>query len=84
MWHFKTLCGIFWLVPEETQEGTRFFLGVDEEPLGSYISHEAALMDINHHTTGYLDWDTHAKTQVPTQLELWNCGEPHIWHTASC
>ncbi len=78
MWHFKTLCGTFWIVPDVSQED-KFFLGVDEDPLGYYSSYEAALGDINGHKTGYISWDMQPKMLVPSCIEAWMQGEPEVW-----
>ena len=77
MWHFKTVMGIFWIVRAEESE--KFFLGIDEESLGTYKSYQDALDGINTHMTGYLAWDTETQMHVPASIESWMLGEPAAW-----
>ncbi len=78
MWYFKTLLGTFWIVPAEGPS-QKYFLGLDDDALGAYLSYKDALNVINTHTTGHFHWDTHPKMLVPKEIEQWSQGEPLWW-----
>lgn len=77
MWYHKTRLGTLWIV--ESEEDHQYYLGMDEESLGTYKKIEDAMRDIREHETGFLKWDLDSKTQAPDQLEQWQEGEPENW-----
>ncbi len=75
MWHFNTQVGTIWIIDETD----RFYLGINNDALGTYECPEEAVLDVNNHTTGYPDWDARDKMRVPQELSGWISGEPGSW-----
>ena len=76
-YHVKTRAGTFWIMPQPGSPG-RFWLGVDDEALGSYASAIQAADDMFLHVTGHIDWDMLDETEYdPTDLSEWEKGPPN-------
>ncbi|MEK6702217.1 MAG: hypothetical protein AABZ53_08135 [Planctomycetota bacterium] len=68
---FKTAKGSFWIAPQPGSEG-RFFLGFEDDALGSFATPNDAASDVASHMTGLGCWD--AKPSLasdPTDLGDW-------------
>jgi hypothetical protein len=79
MWYLKTKLGTFWLVETDSDIKDRYFLGINDQELGSYNNADIAVKDVYEQTTGYLKWDCQAKIKVPESISQWNQGEPENW-----
>jgi hypothetical protein len=78
MWHLKTNFGLFWVVPISEAE-SKYYLGVNDEPLGIYTDAEKAALDVHNQKTGYLKWDSQSRIKVPQHINEWDEGEPRDW-----
>ena len=77
LYHYKTRVGTFWIAPQPNVPG-RFWLGVDDEALGSYHSAEAAADDVYSQSTGYYEWDAiEEPVTSPCDLSDWIKGPPN-------
>ena len=78
IYHYKTRVGVFWIKPQPQSPG-RFWLGIDDTALGSYVSPMLAADDMYMHATGWDDWDSlDGSVGGPTDLSEWNRGLPDI------
>jgi len=50
----------------------RYHLGIDNEALGSYATHDAAADDVYQHVTGYFEWDELSDYSGPTDIHEWD------------
>lgn len=76
LYHVKTRAGTFWIMPQPGSPG-RYWLGVDDDALGSYASPMQAADDVYMHATGHHDWDKlDTKVNAPTDLSEWHKGPP--------
>lgn len=86
MWHLKTKLGTFWIVSnqegDENHDGDnhhRYYLGMDDTTIRAYNEAQDAIEDVCNHTTGEIQWDVDTRIKVPTDIHLWQEGEPDIW-----
>ena len=78
MWHVKTKLGTFWIV-ESDADAQKYYLGCEEEDLGSYDSIKKAVEDVCNHETGNLSWDEQITVKAPEAIEQWEEGPPDGW-----
>lgn len=78
MWHVKTKLGTFWIV-ESDEQAQKYYLGCEDEDLGSYDSVLNAVQDVCNHETGRLEWDEQISVKVPENIEDWDEGPPEGW-----
>jgi len=67
---FRSPVGLFWIRPQPNSGG-RFWLGIDDERLGSYHSLRAAADDVYSQATGFYRWDSLRRPDVPIDLTEW-------------
>ena len=79
MWHLKTKLGTFWVVEANNDLKDRYFLGVNDQELGSYNDLDLAAKDVHEQATGYLQWDSQAKVKAPDNISQWVQGVPDNW-----
>jgi hypothetical protein len=74
VFHYVSPVGVLWIKP---QPGTdRVALGIDEEPLGSYHTPQAAADDVYTQHTGSHAWDSLTNVRLPRDLSEWEPGLP--------
>ena len=74
MWyHYHSKVGTFWIGPDGER---RFWLGIDEEKLGSYHSARAAADDVYTQSSGHAEWDSLPTVMEPCDLTEWVRGRP--------
>jgi len=78
MWYHKTKLGTFWIV--ESEQDHRYYLGMDQDSIGTYQRLEDAISDIKEHETGCLKWDESRGAYVPEDVQEWVEGEPENWN----
>lgn len=78
MWHLKTKLGVFWVIPV-SEVGSKYYLGLNDEPLGEYNDAEQAAKDVHDQNTGFLAWDVQARIKAPEHINEWAQGEPKEW-----
>lgn len=78
MWHLKTKLGVFWVMPISETEN-KYFLGLNDDPIGEYPDAEQAAKDVHNQRTGYYKWDLQDKVKVPEHINEWMEGEPRDW-----
>lgn len=81
MWYHKTKLGTFWII--ESEENHQYYLGMDEDSLGTYKQLEDAIHDIKDQATGNLKWDMARNPTVPEDIQEWIEGEPEDWHKSN-
>lgn len=74
LYHCKTKAGVFWIAPQPGTLG-RFSLGINDLPLGSYHTPEAAADEVHCHATGWGDWDILVSVNFPAELSDWTRGD---------
>lgn len=76
MYYYKSKIGILWIKPHPGHAG-RWWLGYDDEALGSYASANSAAGDVYTHTTGLWEWDKldGKLFDVPDDIREWEEGE---------
>lgn len=77
MFYYESSIGTFWIKPQPGSPG-RWWLGFDDEALGSYASPNLAAGDVYTHTTGLTEWDRldGKLRNVPDDIREWEQGEP--------
>lgn len=80
MWHHKTRLGTFWIV--ESEENHQYYLGMDDDTLGTYQRLEDAISGIKKQETGNLKWDQARSPAIPEDIHEWDEGEPDEWYVA--
>jgi hypothetical protein len=79
MWHLKTKLGTFWIVQPEENQDKRCYLGMDDTTIRAYSDVQDAIEDVCNHTTGEINWDVDTRIKVPSDIHLWQEGEPEVW-----
>ena len=72
-YHYRSSVGTLWIRQQHGSTG-RWVLGVDETPLGTYQSAEAAADDVRGQHTGWPDWDSNDTIVAPRELSEWADG----------
>ena len=70
---YRSPVGVFWIRPQPNSGG-RFWLGIDDERLGSYHSPRAAADDVYCQATGWSEWDLLRRPNAPTDITEWERG----------
>ena len=52
---------------------------MDDTTIRAYNEAQDAIEDVCNHTTGEIQWDVDTRIKVPTDIHLWQEGEPDIW-----
>jgi hypothetical protein len=65
---YRSRVGVFFIVPNN-QGG--WWLGVDDERLGHFLSPQAAADAVYMQATGHYDWDCFPSVSGPTDLSEW-------------
>lgn len=78
MWHYLTKLGTFWIAEGDNKE-EKYVLGLNDETLGVYHRVDDVILDIKAHSTGNLEWDSDTRLKIPTDLTMWQQGEPKDW-----
>ena len=79
MWHLKTKFGTFWIIEANNDLQDGYFLGINDQELGSYNNLDIAVKDVYEQSTGHLQWDSQAKVKVPENISQWVEGSPEHW-----
>jgi len=79
MYYYESQIGIFWIKPQPGCPG-RWWLGFDDEALGSYASPALAAGDVYSHCTGHYEWDMldAQLLDVPESILEWERSTPEI------
>jgi hypothetical protein len=68
-YRFRSPVGTLWIKPQRNSD--RFWLGINDERVGSYHSPEAAADDVYTQHTGWRPWDSASGLQKPRDLTEW-------------
>lgn len=77
IFYYQSPIGIFWIKPQPGCRG-RWWLGFDDEALGSYATPALAAGDVYSHVTGHMEWDMldGKIMDVPESILEWQKGNP--------
>jgi hypothetical protein len=70
---FRSAVGVFWIRPQPGHEG-RYWLGIDDERLGSYHSPRSAADEVYMRHTGWHAWDRLRDADAPRDIGEWERG----------
>ena len=79
MYYYESPIGVFWIKFHAGVPG-RWWLGFDDETLGSYATANMAAGDVYSHVTGHCEWDSLdcQIMDVPESIIEWKRGDPDI------
>jgi hypothetical protein len=72
--YFKTSAGTIWIRPQPKTD--RYWLGIDDQRLGTYYSPSAAADDVYTRHTGWQPLDALPRSELPRDLSRWTRGTP--------